>query len=208
MNSGEVEKNLDVARNQLQLKEGTLVKKKEAFIQKVQAILPNNIERGITQIISRNAGLVQKLPAVELATMKKALAEEKPKAIEKGVSSLRSNNWMWCPPPSTSTGRDPISWSGVNEDGPIWLSLQSYSGNLEGILKKYGLKVEEQVVTYSRSPFWVRIPRGAGENKEELEELSRAVAEASKEYCDAKLKVTSLERELEETKARERYESV
>src|SRR5208282_2544784 len=131
MNSAEVTRNLDSAREELKVKERTLAEKKEAFLEKVQAILPDRIEHAISAVISRNAELVEKLSADVLGKMKKALAEGKPKAVEKGVSSLRSSDWMWCPSSDTASGRAPFSWPGINEEGPIWQSLQSYSRDLE-----------------------------------------------------------------------------
>src|SRR5208282_5452948 len=211
MNSAEVTRNLDSAREELKVKERTLAEKKEAFLEKVQAILPDRIEHAISAVISRNAELVEKLSADELGKMKKALAEEKPKALEKGVSSLRSSNWMWCPSSgtgtATATGRAPFSWPGINEEGPIWQSLQSYSKDLESILKKYGFKLEEQIAKFSMSPFRIILPKSAEGKKEELDELNHAVGKANKEYCDAKRKVTYLEQLFKETKAREKYEA-
>ncbi|HKM76253.1 MAG TPA: hypothetical protein VJZ32_07535 [Candidatus Bathyarchaeia archaeon] len=207
MNSAEVARNLDSAREELRLKERTLVEKKEAFLAKVQAMLPDRIEHAISAVISRNAELVEKLSSNELAKMKKALTDEKPKAVEKGVSSLRSSDWMWCPSSGTATGRAPFSWPGINEEGPIWQSLQSYSKDLESILKKYGFKLEEQTAKFSMSPFRVILPKSAEGKKEELDDLNHAVGKANKEYCDTKRKVTYLEQLLKETKAREKYET-
>jgi hypothetical protein len=206
MNSAEVARNLDSAREELNLKEKTLVENKEAFLQKVQTTLPDKIEHAISAVISRNAELVEKLSTEELGKMKKALGEEKPKAIEKGVSALRSSDWMWCPSSGTATGRAPFSWPGINEEGPIWQSLQTYSKDLENILKKYGFKLEEQM-KFSMSPFRVILPKSTEGKKEELDDLNHAVGKANKEYCDAKRKVTYLEQLLKETKAREKYES-
>jgi|SRR5208282_1886873 len=206
MNSAEVARNLDSAREELKLKERTLVEKKDAFLEKVQATLPDRIEHAISAVISRNAELVEKLSSDELGKMKKALGEEKPKAVEKGISSLRSSDWMWCSSSGTAMGRAPFSWPGINEEGPIWQSLQSYSKDLESILKKYGFKLEEQM-KFSMSPFRVILPKSAEGKKEELDELNHAVGKANKEYCDAKRKVTYLEQLLKETKAREKYES-
>ncbi len=205
MTSAEVAKNLDSARKELQLKEKVLLEKKEAFIARVQAILPDAVDRAISTVISRNADRVEAFPAEQLRTMKKALAEEKPKAIEKGMFALRSSDWLWCPYSATVRGKDPLGWLGVNEDGPIWQSLQKYSNDLESIFKKFGFKVEEG---YYGSPFRLHIPRGAGGRKDELEDLNKAVGPAGREYYDLKFKVTCLERELKETKAREKFESV
>jgi hypothetical protein len=207
MNSAEVARNLDSAREELNLKERMLVEKKEAFLQKVQAMLPDRIEHAISSVISRNAELVEKLSSNELAKMKKALGEEKPKAIEKGVSSLRASDWMWCPSSGTTTGRAPFSWPGINEEGPIWQSLQTYSKDLETILKKYGFKLEEQIAKFSMSPFKVMLPKSTEAKKEELDDLNHVVGKANKEYCDAKRKVAYLEQLLKETKAREKYEA-
>ena len=206
MNSAEVARNLDSAPQELNLKEKTLVENKEAFLQKVQTTLPDKIENAISAVISRNAELVEKLSTEELGKMKKALGEEKPKAIEKGVSSLRSSDWTWCPSSGTATGRAPFSWPGINEEGPIWQSLQTYSKDLENILKKYGFKLEEQM-KFSMSPFRVILPKSTEGKKEELDDLNHAVGKANKEYCDAKRKVTYLEQLLKETKAQRNIES-
>jgi hypothetical protein len=206
MNSAEVARNLDSAREELNLKEKTLVEKKEAFLQRVQAMLPDRIEHAISAVISHNAELVEKLASNELAKMKKALGEEKTKAVEKGVSSLRASDWMWCPTSGTTTGRAPFSWPGINEEGPIWQSLQTYSKDLETILKKYGFKLEEQM-KFSMSPFKVILPKSTEAKKEELDDLNHEVGKANKEYCDAKRKVSYLEQLLKETKAREKYEA-
>jgi uncharacterized protein YhaN len=55
MTSAEVAKKLDSARKELQLKEKVLLEKKEAFIARVQAILPDAVDRAISTVISRNA---------------------------------------------------------------------------------------------------------------------------------------------------------
>src|SRR5208337_307849 len=204
--SGEVEKSLNLARDELKAKEKTLLEKKEAFIAGIQAMLPRHIDQAISGVISRNADLVQKLPSGDLAAMKRALSDEKPKAVEKGVSALRSSDWMWCRSSSTATQRDPFFIGGVSEGGPIWQSLQSYSRDVELILKKYSFMIDIHSSGYTMNPFQVPIPIGYRQTKE-LNELNKAVGQAGTEYCQAKENVKALEQQLSETKARERYDS-
>jgi len=207
MNSAEVARTLDSAREELKVKERTLSEKKDVFLEKVQAMLPEKIEHTISAIVAHNAELVEKLSSNELAKMKKTLGEEKPKAVEKGISALRASDWTWCPSSGTATGRAPFSWPGINEEGPIWQALQTYSKDLETILKKYGFKLEEQNVKFSISPFKVALPKSTETKKEDLDDLNHAVGKANKEYCDSKRKVGQLEQVLKETKAREKYEA-
>jgi len=207
--SAEIQKSLESSRQKLQLKETALLDKKAAFIEEVKRLLPSKFDRAISEIIASNANHVNELTADELRKMKSAIAEERPKAIQKGITALETSDWLWCQSSGVTSGNDPIGYSGVNEQGAIWQSLHNYSKDVETILQRFGLQVEKRMASYSFSPFHLSVPRiYTGTTKERLQEINEGFIIAHEEYCKSKSEVNSLEEQLTRTKAKERYDSV
>jgi hypothetical protein len=207
MNSKDIEKELESAHQELELKEKNLLDLKATFIGEVRHLLPNHIERTISEIISANASRVEAISTDELRKMKSALAQQKDQAIEKGISALQSADWLWRSTSGVHTERDPIDILGLNEGGPIWQSLQSYSKDLEATFKSFGFEVEERLYTASRSRFLIDFPRAYHQKKERLQEINEAIGKAHEEYVAAKGKISSLEAQLKRTLAREKFEA-
>ncbi len=195
---------LEAMRLELEATQKALLEMRDAFIKDLEVILPVSVDKAISKIISLNADLVEQLPKEKLAELKKELAEEKPKAMEKGLSSLRSSpEWLWSPSSGARTQRDPLDHlHGIRTEGAIWTSFEKYSLNLETIFRKHGFKIESG--DYHQSVFSVS---GLLEPDRSLHERNEAIGRAHREYYKAKWDFNIHEKRLNEAKARERFDS-
>lgn len=207
MGSVELEKELEKARQDLQLKEKVLLEQKDALINEVRVMLPNAIDRAVKDVISRNVPRIDAMAPDILKKMKAEIEAAKPNVAKQTVSSLQSFDWRWCGPLHTENGSDPIGFFGVNEQGPIWKAVQSYGDNVRSILERYNLQVEDRTRSYARSPFYLTLPKTYHGQKESFQEANEAFGKLHKEYCENKCRVADLESQLKIAQASEKYDS-
>jgi hypothetical protein len=201
--SKEIQEKLDLARTELEGKRQQLLESKSVLIRKLRDVFPGFVDGAIRRVVEKNASRIDQLSNEELGNMKMEIEKEKPKAIENAFRAFDSSqDWLWCPSSSTRSKEDPFGFLGIGEEGPIWKLLEEYSRPLEEIFARYGLSVTVPTVMDRPLKPPYRFLDDPG-----LKELDLAAGRAHEEFCQAKRNVETLERELKEIKALEKFES-
>jgi hypothetical protein len=202
--SVEIEKELQSTHEHLQNAEKRLLEAKKILVQKIEEVFPRFVESVVDSVVSENSTRISKMSEEEIRKMKRELNEAKPKAIQETIQAFSSSDyWLKCESLHVSSGKDPIGYFGVNEEGPLWKMLEAYREPFVLVFAKYALKTDEQ----STSGYRLDLTRLAYHFLKDrgLEEFNKSLGKAHREYCETRFKLESWERKLDRAKALEKF---